>query len=322
MVEDQIDCIVQIHDAARLQELNRRIFSLVGQTYRPLSIILVTPQLPDEEIESIHQSLSPFMSLPGAPILKIISRQHKESSNAEVELLNFGLNACTGRYVCFLDYGNILYPEACELLVNRLKKTQAAIVFSSMRSMSVDVHKDFVYVRSQATSASFCGEGLRNFLAANFDFAYFHLIDRSKLAPDYLRFDERLTIEKSYAVLLKICAIFNSDFHLLKIMTGDHQLESNADNAANNPGDASSERKNEREKDLAIIENIRRTTIISPAVRKALGLWFSEINLSVHAALNRFSITKPSLQNLRFLPIVKRLQQWNRQRTSRRRMKT
>jgi hypothetical protein len=39
-VEAGLDAVVRFHDTARLNELGRAIFSLVGQSYRPLRILL------------------------------------------------------------------------------------------------------------------------------------------------------------------------------------------------------------------------------------------------------------------------------------------
>jgi hypothetical protein len=47
---DQIDVVVRIHDAGRLQELSRCVFSLVSQTYRPLRIIIAAQRFSDADL--------------------------------------------------------------------------------------------------------------------------------------------------------------------------------------------------------------------------------------------------------------------------------
>jgi len=85
-----------------------------------------------------------MLRLPRSPTVEIINWQRPEPLDARTELLNLGLNACTGQYVGFLNYDDVLYPEAYELLVDRLVETQAAIAFASVRVMSTDIYGRFI----------------------------------------------------------------------------------------------------------------------------------------------------------------------------------
>src|SRR3972149_9944791 len=97
--DDQVDCIVRFHDIRRLLELNRCVFSLVGQNYRPLHIILVLQRFSADSIAAVHDALEPLLRLPGAPALTIKNWEAPTPVDARSALLNLGLAAAGGRYV-------------------------------------------------------------------------------------------------------------------------------------------------------------------------------------------------------------------------------
>src|SRR5687767_6601856 len=101
---DQIDCIIRFHDVRRLQELDRCVFSILGQSYRPVNIILALQRFSAAEIAATRQALAPMLSLPGAPALTICNLEQESPKDARTLLLNMGLRAAKGRYVGFLDY--------------------------------------------------------------------------------------------------------------------------------------------------------------------------------------------------------------------------
>src|SRR4051812_21959293 len=99
MDNPQVDCIVRFHDVGRLNELDRCIFSLVGQSYRPLNIILVLQRFSEAEVAETRQRLAPMLGLPGAPTLEVHNLERPVPKDARTLLLNMGLQAAQGRYV-------------------------------------------------------------------------------------------------------------------------------------------------------------------------------------------------------------------------------
>ena len=54
-----IDTIVRFHDVGRLPELTRCIFSLTGQTYRPLRIILCLQRFSEKDVAATTAAHAP-----------------------------------------------------------------------------------------------------------------------------------------------------------------------------------------------------------------------------------------------------------------------
>src|SRR5262245_2700380 len=101
--QNQVDCIVRFHDIRRLRELDRCIFSLLGQSYRPLNIILALKRFSAAEVAATREALAPMLGLPGAPKLTVQNLEQATPKNARSLLLNLGLQAVEGCYVGFLD---------------------------------------------------------------------------------------------------------------------------------------------------------------------------------------------------------------------------
>jgi hypothetical protein len=285
MIENQVDCIIRLHDASRLYELNRCVFSLIGQKHRPLHIILTLQRFSDAQIVATQKSLEPLFKLFNAPKLTIRNWENQSPKDARTELLNMGLAAATGQYVSFLDYDDVLYPEAYEILTQRLSETGAAIAFGSVRVVNADVYPHFIHVSRQVTPP-FAGESLADLFRANFCPIHSYLIDRSVVSPEILSFDTGMTWEEDYDLLLKICAAYPSDFGALKKVIGDYVYKTDGSNSVPTDGKLTEQRALEYERVGAFIEVRRRTTLIASEVQRQLGLDGKVRNMTIRGALD------------------------------------
>jgi hypothetical protein len=290
MIKNQIDCIVRFHDSMRLYELNRCIFSLVGQLHRPLNIILVVQRFTDDQMASVCAALLPVLSLPDAPTFHLKNLDNSIAIDARTELLNLGLSEAHGQYVAFLDYDDVLYPEAYTILVNRLRTTAAAIAFASVRPVKVDVLPQFI--RTVGLMASFRGENLKDLFRANFCPIHSYLIDRSIVAPQTLFFDTRLAWEEDYDLLLRICAAYPSDFSALGTMIGDYYHKSDGSNTVAISAGLSPDQMKSYERVSAAIEESRRSTYLSPPVKKQLGFAEDTPAMNIREALAALESSK------------------------------
>jgi hypothetical protein len=269
MIDDQVDCIVRLHDSSRLLELERCVFSLVGQKHSQVRIILATQRFSHDEIAAVRHALAPMLSLSGAPSLTIVNWESPDPTDARTELLNLGLTVLTGRYVSFLDYDDTLFPEAYELLIERLKTTQAAIAFASVRTVKADVHADFVHVSSHP-KAPFAGCDVVDLMQGNFCPIHSYLIDRSRLPANVLRFDTSLVWEEDYDLLLRICACKTGDFHSLSRVIGDYYFKTDGSNSIWTDDVLSESKKIAYEQVAGRIEMRRRLTRVSLEVQRTL----------------------------------------------------
>lgn len=285
---NQVDCIVRFHDVTRLSELERCVFSLVGQKHRPLHIIIVVQRFTDVQISDTREALTDILRLPNPPTVTLLNWESDCPSDARTELLNMGLQAATGQYVSFLDYDDVLYPEAYAILVERLRTTGKAIAFAKVRVVNADVFPEFIYV-AQNGKAHFSGENLKDLFRANFCPIHSYLIDRSIVSADILSFDTRITWEEDYDFLLKICAAYPSSFEDVKTTIGDYYYKNDGSNSVTLNGMLSKENSHEYERVRTFIEVRRRTTLVAPEVQKQLGLRSISRSLTIREALKRMS---------------------------------
>ncbi|WPX44968.1 MULTISPECIES: glycosyltransferase [unclassified Undibacterium] len=285
MVKNQIDCIVRFHDSSRLLELNRCIFSLVGQFYKSLNIIIVVQRFTDEELCLLRANLASLMKFPNCPTIQIENLTNSSSADARTELLNLGLDAARGQYVAFLDYDDVLYPEAYSILVQNLRSTHAGIAFATVRLLSVDIFSQFLCAVKEA-AAPFSGSSLSDLFRANFCPIHSYLIDRSVVSADILRFNTSLTWEEDYDLLLRICATYASDFSALGTVIGDYYFKSDGSNTVAHSVGLSQDRVSEYAAVAAQIEVRRCITDVSAAVLRQLGIASKENKMSIRDVIN------------------------------------
>lgn len=286
-MQDQIDTVVRFHDVRRLPELKRCVFSLVGQTYRPLRIIVALQRFTSEQIEETESALAPFLEASDAPDLAFVNFTEPTPADARSVLLNLGGQAATGKYLAFLDYDDVLYPEAYEMMISRLRDTGAAIAFAKVRVMRVDVHESFFYTTEKVVPP-FSGTDLRDLFHNNFCPLHSYVIDRSQVPTAMLEFVTTLTMEEDYDVLLRICAAFPSDFALTETYIGDYYYKTDGSNTVPVNGGLTGEARTRFLREVkSAIEARRRSTIVAPAVQRALKLRNPDQPRTIRQVLDR-----------------------------------
>jgi hypothetical protein len=268
-VADQIDTIVRFHDMRRLPELDRCLFSLVGQTYRPLRAVIVVQRFTDDMIAALRCAIAPLFEGEEGAGYDIVNFTEPEPKDARSALMDLGIRSVQGRYFAFLDYDDTLYPEAYALLVERLTESGAGIAFASVRLMALDVFPAFIYTREKL-ARTFAGTTLLDLFQSNFAPLHSYVIDRSRLPYGALRAETARTLEEDYDLLLRVCAVTRSDFEMLGIQIGDYNFKSDGSNTVASEGQPRPELNYDEIK--LTMELRRRTTKISKEVAQALDL--------------------------------------------------
>ena len=285
---EQIDVVVRIHDAGRTAELTRCVFSLVAQGYRPLRIIIAAQRFADDGLAGVRTALAPLLDGEEDVDLAIVNWTEPEPADARSVLLNMGVQAAEGRYLAYLDYDDVLYPDAYELLIDRLRKTGAAIAFASVRIMRLQVNEHFFYTAEKVV-APFSGRTLMDLFRNNFCPIHSYVIDREQVAPEIFTFSTTLLMEEDYDVLLRICARYTSDFALIGTDIGDYYYKTDGSNTVPTNG-VLTPQSQERYKGVRLaIEHRKRTTLVSEKVQRALGLPPSSRPITVRDVIDQYS---------------------------------
>lgn len=285
MTDDVLDVIVRFHDVRRLRELDRAIFSLIGQSYSPLHIHLAVQRFTPEMIEETKAALAPLFAIEGAPDLSVMNWEHQEPIDARSALANLGFESAQGRYLAFLDYDDVIYPEAYALLIDQLRHSGTAIAFAGICAKEIDVYENFSYTREK--KYPFVGTDLFDLFRNNFCPIHSFVIDRHQIPRQFLFFEPMLTRAEDYDFLLRICAQFPSDFSLVRTIIGDYYFKSDGSNTVITELSNSRAGRAEWEASESFIEGRRRTTRLSAAVQRSP--WFKRRApaLTIRSVLDR-----------------------------------
>jgi hypothetical protein len=286
-----IDVILRFHDPARLMELERAVFSLAGQDFRPIRILLVTQRFSAAESDMLHAALAPILAWAGAVELTLLNYAAPAPEDARAALANIGFAAAAGRYLALLDYDDVLYPEAYRLLTGQLEAGGAAIAFARTKVARVDVYPDFLHARGQ--DMPFAGRGLADLFRANFCPLHSYVIDRARVPGGILHYEPMLTLDEDYEMLIRLCAVAPADFSLLDTDVGLYAYKTDASNSYDRYGALPPAVWARRRAAEAFLAGRRAVTILAPDVQRALGLSEPVPGLTVQAYLHRLSDKSP-----------------------------
>ncbi|MDU0343595.1 glycosyltransferase family A protein [Bosea rubneri] len=273
--DDRADVIIRCHAPDRLNELERAVFSVVAQTAQPVTAHVVTQRFDDNALAATQARLSPlFAAIPGAE-LEIHNWREASPVDGRSCLINEGLRHIRGRYLSFLDYDDILFPEAHQILRKQLAKSGATIAFASVQTMWIDIFSSFALTRKRA-AMPFGGSSILDLFHQNLAPVHSYLIDRRGAPPGELRFDEELTWEEDYEFLLRLCARVSSDFSGIGTFIGWYNFKTDGSNSI--PTTAAAAFAREKDQQRVREELARRkagivlTSEVAAAVRAAAGL--------------------------------------------------
>jgi hypothetical protein len=283
-----VDVIVRFHDIGRIEELRRAVFSIVGQDFRPIRILLVLQRFGDADTAATLAALAPLLALPDPPALEVLHYDAEEPVDARSALINLGFAATTARHVALLDYDDVLYPEAYRLLCGRLRDSGAAIAFGQIGVTLVDVHAGFFH--AYARRHPFPGNGLIDLFKQNFCPIHSFMLDRMQVPPDELRFEPTLTIEEDYEFLLRVCSQVASDFALVHTQIGEYYFKSDDSNTAAGRDSLPPAVLARIEAATLFNDGRRRLAPLSPVVQRQLGIEPYRPGLTIH----HFLVERPA----------------------------
>lgn len=223
-----LDVVVRFHDPQRIFELRRAVFALVCQSYRPITIQLVTQRFSAAQLDQLHQDLSATLSIDSAVALQILNYAEAEPSDARSALLNLGIRSSHGRYLAFLDHDDTILAESYCDLIAELEASRSAIAFGSIAMKDAEVFEDMVLVNGRRLA--FEGKNMLDLFANNFCPIHSFVIDRHQVVADDLWFDETLSKLEDYDFLLRFCTKYQASFALIGKVVGDYYIKTDGSN--------------------------------------------------------------------------------------------
>lgn len=279
-----VDVIVRFHDIRRLRELDRAIFSLAMQDYRPLHIHLCVQRFSEAEIEATRSHVLPILSIEGSPSLYIHNFCENTPADARSELINLGIANSNHRYLAFLDYDDIVYPEAYRLLIEQIIRSDSAICFGRVciKEISNYVHFDC----AESKSFPFNGSTVLELMQQNFCPIHSFVIDTSAVPRHCLFFEPSMNRNEDYDFLLRLVAQSRADFSMIHKLIGEYYVKRDGSNTISTEYAVTPESAKAWEDAEAFIEGRRRITLVSKDVQRSIGIANPMTQLSIRQILD------------------------------------
>lgn len=227
-MSELVNVVIRFHDVTKLRHLSTALLAVYAQQYQPVQAVVVLQHFSPAEVAAVERIVQAFRwAAPRMPPL--VQNADVPSGDQRSKLLNEGLRFCSGRYLAFLDYDDVLYRHAYAYLVNRLCRTGAAIAFGRVYRKDVVPGAAFDY--HFARSRPFRGRTRLELFQNNFCPLHSYLLDRSQIPTEDLWFDEGLARLEDYDFLLRLCAKHATDFGGLDKFIGEYTLRNDGSNS-------------------------------------------------------------------------------------------
>ena len=269
MMDDLLDVVVRFHNVARLPELERCLLSLVGQTYRPIAIQIVTQRFEPDETATLEALLATLQILGADAKFAVLNFEDPGPADARASLVNMGFAATHGQYVALLDYDDVTTMSGYTRLINDLQTSGAAISFGKVLGARLMVDGPILMTRTREDI--YLGSGLVAMLRKNFCPIHSFVVHRTRIDPAALRFDPDRLVDEDYDFLIRTCAEYPSSFAQKDYLVGFHGLKDDGSNTVMTPGGETEARWAVWRRSAERLTQLRATTRVSLRVQRQLG---------------------------------------------------
>lgn len=209
--KEKASILIRFHDISKLEDLSICLLSLAAQTYEAVEPIILTQRFSPDQIKAVEEILGDYEWSPMVRA-RVVNVNVKKPADLRTHLLNIGIKKTAGaRFLGILDYDDFAGQEHCSRLVARLRDTNAAVAYSGMIVIEQIVSEFYKYTVSRkfVVRDDFRLQKLYN--GPHYQMACF-MVDRSKVNPEDLRFDENIVYEEDYNIHLRLSSKYPSDF--------------------------------------------------------------------------------------------------------------
>jgi hypothetical protein len=215
-----IDVVIRAHPIARKLELERSLFSLLYQTFRPVHPVIVTQGFDAKSTETVMTLVQKFdWASEGHLVPQVINVPNPLGNDLRSTLLNIAISQTRMRYMAVLDCDDYLYSHAYEYLIHELASTGATISFGGINRRDVTIFERFVY-SLRTKYDQFSGDCFEELMVGNFCPIHSFVVDRDKVAETDLRLDSDLQRLEDYEFILRICSKYEASFQSRAKATG------------------------------------------------------------------------------------------------------
>lgn len=239
--------IVRFPDLDRIADLDRALFSLATQSRAGIQVIVAVQnghldQLRDIKtiiekqpffIDRVVEVIPEYSDNPASPVMHTDAFKHRVIAVAVAEgaygrsiLFNEGLKAADGRYLAFLDYDDLMYPHAYDVLIDRLHVSGAAVAVGGCRIARLRyVGPDRPHFTTNKTPQVIGSTPLLRTIAGHVVPIHSVVVDTDRVRKEDLVFDTNVTCYEDYLFLLRLAGKYRFDFEALSQPIAEYRLK-------------------------------------------------------------------------------------------------
>ncbi len=230
MITQCASVVLRFHHGASLRLLQDALCSLATQTYQSIELVVAGQNLDALELTEI-QSLCDTYLKPRKIRVQLHNLKMKKGVDGRARLLSLGIQASQGQYLSFLDYDDILYPDAIQYLIGELKKNPNCVLAAGL-CMRADLqvkNRKAVYIKSKEPFLPH-KDSILDLYVDNFLPIHSFVINKKVCKPADLKIDEKFLVREDYYLLLNLSVKYPFCLTSKKIATCEYRFRDDQTN--------------------------------------------------------------------------------------------
>jgi glycosyltransferase involved in cell wall biosynthesis/lipopolysaccharide biosynthesis protein len=209
---DVVSTIIRFHKTGNFELLENALYSLLAQTACIVQPILAVQDLSQSMLAHLHKILRQIPFSTAYP--PVVKEYYSDTSCSDLRalMLNQELRLARTEYVAFLDYDDILFPNAYHWLLTRLKRTNKNATFGLIYTASCNLAEKKIKHRSINYDT---GKTFSDFYNNNHTPIHGFMINKSKINTENINFFKCMKYMEDYYMTLQIFTEKETDWESL-----------------------------------------------------------------------------------------------------------
>ena len=208
-----VSTVMRFHRHASLDLLANAMLSLVAQVDCNVRLHLAVQDLDEDDLSRLGEELARVPWAAGCE--PIVRPYYSSESNPDLRslMLNESLKAVGKGYAAFLDYDDLLFPQAYESLLSRLKSSGKNATFGRVYATSVNALTGTILKRDRTYEYGFSYE---EFIRLNHAPLHSFMLNLDKIDLGRLHYHDDMKFMEDYYLTLQLFDRHNTDWASLR----------------------------------------------------------------------------------------------------------
>ena len=218
---DRVSTIIRFHGGGNRRLLTHALFSLLAQGRCRVRPCIGVQDLAEPEASALQDAIE---ALPWSEGCRPVVRFFKSSPgrpDLRSEMLHQMLRAAGQDYAAILDYDDVLFPNAYDILLRRLKATGKNATFARVYATVLDANHGAILRREKRYDAGYTYD---DFLERNHAPVHSFMLDLRKIDLNAIEYFSDMKFLEDYYLILQIFTPDDTDWDSLKenVYIGDY----------------------------------------------------------------------------------------------------